>query len=63
MNKFNKLFVDKKTRVKLISIRGWWLVLKIEPDREWIEIQGHYGLYHRGLIERFTNSPDDSTGE
>lgn len=59
MNKFNKLFVAKKTRVKLISIKGLWLVLKIEPDREWIEIQGHYGSYHRGLIERFTNSPED----
>lgn len=60
MKKFNKLFLAKKTRVKLISLRGWWLVTKIEPDREWIEIEHHWGLYHRGLIERFTNLPNET---
>ncbi len=62
MKKFNKLFVAKKTKVKIISLRGWWLVEKIiEPDREWIKIQGRFGLYNRGLIERFTNLTNEVT--
>lgn len=55
MVKFNKLFVEGQTKVKLFGDTEFHLVEEIYNTRKLIKIVNHVGSLQRGHIEKFTN--------
>lgn len=55
MKKFNALFKENITRVKIAGDSRWHLIESLHYDRKFAKLKGIAGHFQRAHIERFTN--------
>lgn len=55
MKKFNKLFVEGKTKVQLSGEYGYRVVKSVHETKNWIEVAGLIGSFQRHHVVSFTN--------
>lgn len=53
MKRFNKLFEEGLTKVRIGSL--WYVVRYVHPTRRWVEVYGLIGSFQRVHISGFTN--------
>lgn len=56
MKKFNKLFKENKTKVKLEGLSGMHTVKEVNETRNLIKVHGYVGSFQRAHVEKFTNA-------